>query len=98
MTVPIFMTLVTALSLVDSLLTEALKKSFKITRPTLAAAVIAVIVGWGGGACAYILKDIPFTTSSIICLVLLAPIIWIGATVGYDKVMEVIKQILGLED
>ena len=97
MTIPIFITLVTVLSLVDSLLTEAIKKAFHITKPTLVAAILAVIVGWGGGACAYLLKDIPFTTSSIICLILLAPIIWVGATVGYDKVMEIIKQILGID-
>lgn len=95
MTVPIFLAMVTSLSLVDSLLTEAIKKSFKVTKPTLVAAVLAIIVGWGGGACAYLLKDIPFTTNSIICLGLMAPIIWLCATLGYDKVMEIIRQILG---
>jgi len=94
MTVNLFITLITILSLVSSLLTEAIKKAFHSTKPTLLAAIVSVIVGWGGGASAYLLMDIPFETKSIVALVLLAPIIWIGATVGYDKVKEIIKQIL----
>ena len=94
MTTNLFITLVTILSLVSSLLTEAIKKAFHSTKPTLLAAIVSAIVGWGGGAASYILMDIPFDTKSIVALVLLAPIIWIGATVGYDKVKEIIKQIL----
>ena len=94
MTTNLFITLVTILSLVSSLLTEAVKKTFHSTKPTLLAAIISAIVGWGGGAASYILMDIPFETKSIVALVLLAPIIWIGATVGYDKVKEIIHQII----
>lgn len=96
MTVNLFITLVTILSLVSSLVTEAIKKAFNNTRPTLLAAVVSAVVGWGGGVAAYLLMDIAFTTPAIVALVLLAPIIWVGATVGYDKVMEIIKQILGV--
>ena len=94
MTVNLFITLVTVLSLVSSVLTEAIKKTFHSAKPTLVAAVVSVIAGWGGGAAAYLLMGIPFTTPSIVALVLLAPIVWVGATVGYDKVMEIIKQII----
>ena len=94
MTVTLFISLVTALSLVSSLITEAIKKSFNATKPTLIVAIVAAITGWGGGAIAYSLMGIPFISSNIICLVLLAPTIWLMATLGYDKVMEVIKQIL----
>lgn len=94
MTVNLFVTLVTILSLANSILTEAIKKAFHATKPTLLAAVLAAIVGWGGGAAAYLLMDIPFTTPSIVCLILLAPVIWVGSTVGYDKVKEIIEQII----
>ena len=96
MTLALFITLVTILSLVSSLVTEALKKNIEIKKPTLVVAIISAITGWGGGVIAYILMGIAFTLQSVICLVLLAPTIWLTATLGYDKVMEVIKQIGGL--
>ena len=96
MTLTLFITLVTMLSLVSSLITQAIKKSFNVTKPTLVVAIIAAVTGWGGGTMAYSLMGISFNSSNIICLVLLAPTIWLMATLGYDKVMEVIKQIAGL--
>ena len=93
MSLALFVTLVTILSLVSSLFTEACKKVFKITKPTAFVAVLSAIVGWGGGIITYLLMGIAFTQTSIICLILLAPTIWLTATLGYDKVMEIIKQI-----
>ena len=93
MTLTLFVTLVTILSLIDSLFTQAIKKNFNSTKPTLVALILAIVIGWAGGAAAYILMGITFTASSIICLVLLAPTVWLVATLGYDKVMEVLKQI-----
>lgn len=97
MTTSIFVFLVTALSLICSLFTEAIKKTFKNEKPTLVALILSIICGWGGGTAAYILMNIPFDVQSIICLVLLAPAIWLIATLGYDKVMEVIAQIVGTQ-
>ena len=97
MTLTLFISLATGLSLVSSLITEALKKSFNVTKPTLIVAIIAAITGWGGGAISYALMNISYTSSNIICLVLLAPTIWLMATLGYDKVLEVIKQLAGIE-
>lgn len=95
MTLTLFISLVTALSLVSSLITEAIKKSFNAIRPTLIVAIVSAITGWGGSAIAYQFMGIPYNTSNIICLILAAPTIWLTATLGYDKVMEVIKQITG---
>ena len=97
MTLALFTSLATGLSLVSSLLTEAIKKQFNATKPTLIVAIIAAITGWAGGAIAYTFMGIPYTAPNIICLVLLAPTIWLMATLGYDKVLEVIKQLAGLE-
>lgn len=93
MTLALFMVLVTILSLISSLFTQAIKKTFNNTKPTLIAAILSVIIGWIGGLMAYILMGITFVPSSIICLILLAPTIWLISTLGYDKVMEVLKQI-----
>lgn len=93
MTLTLFIVLVTILSLINSLFTQAIKKTFKVTKPTLVALILAMIIGWGGGIATYILMSIAFTPASIVCLGLLAPTIWLTSTLGYDKVMEVIKQI-----
>lgn len=96
MTLTIFLTLVTILSAVSSLFTEAIKKNFQINNPTLVVLVISAVIGWGGGAATYTLMHIPFIPNNIICLVLLAPAIWLSATLGYDKVKEIIEKIGGL--
>ena len=96
MTLTLFISLVTSLSLISSLFTEALKKTINVTKPTLVVAIIAALTGWGGGAISYSLMGIAYTPSNIICLTLLAPTIWLMATLGYDKVLEVIKQVAGL--
>ena len=97
MTLTLFVTLVSILALISSLFTEACKKAFNVTKPTLLVGILSVVIGWGGGAASYVLMKIPFDTSSCICLFLLAPAIWLCATLGYDKVREVIRQIAGIE-
>ena len=93
MTITIFLTLFTILSVVCSLFTEAIKKTIGTKEPTMVALILSAIVGWGGSAVAYQLMNIPFDTNSIICLVLMAPVIWLGATLCYDKVKETIIEI-----
>ena len=96
MTLTLFVSLVSILSLISSLITEACKKSFNVTKPTVLVGILSIIVGLGGGFIAYTLMGIAFTTSSIICLCLLPLAIWLVATLGYDKVMEVITQLKGI--
>ena len=93
MTITIFLTLFTILSVVCSLFTEAIKRTIGTKEPTMVALILSAIVGWGGSAIAYQLMGIPFNTNSIICLALMAPVIWLGATLGYDKVKETIIEI-----
>lgn len=93
MTVTLFLTIFTILSIVCSLFTEAIKRTIGTKEPTMVALILSAIVGWGGSAVAYKLMDIPFNTNSIICLVLMAPVIWLGATLGYDKVKETLIEI-----
>jgi len=93
MTLTLFITLLTILALVSSLITEAIKKVYKATKPTLVDAIISAVAGWGGGIVAYILMGIPFSAANVVCVILLAPAIWLCSTLGYDKVVEVITQI-----
>lgn len=97
MSLTLFITLLTILSTVSSLVTQGLKTIDKIKDyPTIIVAVVAAVVGWGGGIAAYFLLGVPFDTPGIISLILLAPACWLTATLGYDKVMEVIKQLTPL--
>lgn len=93
MTISMFIVLVTILSLASSLITEAIKKTIGTEKPTLIVLIVSAVTGWGGGIAAYILMGIAFNPISIVCLILLAPIVWLVATLGYDKVIEVIAQI-----
>lgn len=97
MTFTLFIMLFTIGALVASLLTEAIKKAFdnagKSYSANMIALILAVVVGGGGTASAYILMDIPFEVKSILCIVFMAIAIWIGAMVGYDKVTQLLEQI-----
>ena len=100
MTPTIFIGFLVTFSLISSLITEAVKKATKATiSNNLTVAIIAIIVGWGGGAIGYVFLNIPFDNiQNIICLVLFAPCCWLGAMVGYDKVIQTIKQIINVSN
>lgn len=95
MTIQIFLYLFTFGSLISSLLTEAIKKSFKNVSTNIIALINAIFVGVIGTVFAYVLLGIAFSLSNIICIILMAVCIWIGCTVGYDKVIQTIDQLKG---
>lgn len=98
MTVTMFILLMTICSAVSSLLTEGVKNwitnAGKNYSSNLIAMINAIIVGCGGTAIAYVLMGIAFTLSNILCLVLMAAAVWLGSMVGYDKVIQLIAQII----
>lgn len=96
MTVNLFLILIMALAIINSLITEAIKKVYEIKKPTLLVAILSAGTGWLGGITAYILLGIAVTPASVVALILLAPAIWLVATLGYDKVKEIILQVTGL--
>lgn len=97
MTVTLFVTILTVGALVSGLLTEAIKKAYANAKKDYSANVIAlinaVVVGGGGTAVTYMLVGIPWTVNNIICLVLMILCVWIGSMIGYDKIIQLIKQI-----
>jgi hypothetical protein len=97
MTLTLFMTLLVILAVVVSLITEAVKKfldSILIEYASnMVVLIVALIVGVGGTALAYLFLDIAFTTPNIVCMVLMAVAIWVGAMVGYDKVLQMLEQL-----
>lgn len=97
MEIKIFAMLLIILCAVSTLFTEAIKQVYKNANKkysaNLIALVVALVVGGGGAASAYCILAIPFTTVNIILIVFMIFAIWIGAMLGYDKVIQLFEQI-----
>ena len=97
MTVTLFITLFIIGSIACGLITEAIKKTCENAEKEYSTNVIAlidaVVVGGIGTSVAYVLMGIPWTVNNIICLVLMIVVVWLGATLGFDKVKQTLEQI-----
>ena len=97
MTVEMFLILLTILSVVTSLCTEAVKKFLTAQKINYAAnivvLVVSVIVGGLGTIVFYLYNGIAWTALNIICILLMIIANWLGAMLGYDKIMQAINQI-----
>lgn len=97
MTVESFLILLTILSVVTSLFTEGIKNFldsiFFTYVSNILVLVIAIVVGGVGTAIFYMWNDIAWTSLNIICIFLMMCANWLGAMLGYDKVMQAITQI-----
>lgn len=101
MTSTLFMALLIVMALAVSLLTEAVKKFFEGSEITyssnMVVLIVSIIVGVGGTALAYVFLDIAFTPPNIVCMVLMAVAVWVGAMLGYDKVLQMIEQLKNIK-
>ena len=97
MTITLFITMLTIGAGVTSLLTEAIKKAYanagKEYSANLVALINAVVVGCGGTAVLYMLQAIPWTINNIICMILMGIAVWVASMVGYDKIIQLLKQL-----
>lgn len=96
MTIELFIIMLTVGGTLSSLITQALKKAFDELSSNVIAIADAAVVGIGGMIIAYILMDIPFTLQNVVCIPLMAVCIAVGSMVGYDKVVQTLKQIRGV--
>ena len=101
MTLSLFMTLLVILSVVVSLITEAVKKALNEANinysSNLIVLIVSSVVGVGGTLLMYLFLGIAFTAPNIICMVLMAVAVWVGAMVGYDKVLQMLEQLRSLK-
>lgn len=95
MTIELFIYLFTIGSAFSSLLTQAIKKAFDSIPSNILALVSAAIVGVFGTIFAYLAMGIVFNAQNIISIVLMAVCIWLGSMLGYDKVLQTIRQLKG---
>lgn len=98
MKVSMFLILLSAFSLIVGLIVQAFKKLLDSLGAKYSSNVVVVsvsaIVGIGGTAIYYIIVAIPFSAVNIICMLLMGVATAVGAMVGYDKVIQTIKQIV----
>lgn len=97
MNIALFIALLVAFSTVTSLLTEAFKKLLDDTTikysSNVLVVIIACIVGILGTGVYYALCGIEFTLANVVCMPLMGLATSVGSMVGYDKVIQTIKQI-----
>ena len=97
MTVTLFATILTIGAMLNALLTEAIKKAYenegKEYSPNVVALADALINGGAGTAAVYMLMAIPWTINNIICLLIMIVAVWIASMIGYDKVLQLAKQV-----
>ena len=97
MIVETFLLLLTTLSIITGLVTEGVKKaldSFEMNYASnIVALFVAVFIGGAGTIVFYLFNGIAFTGLNIICIFLMMIANWLGAMIGYDKVIQAIKQI-----
>ena len=102
MTVTLFISIFTIGAALSGLLTEAVKKAYENAGKQYSANVIALIdalvVGGLGTAMSYMLLGIPWTVNNIICLILMAVVVWVGSMIGYDKVIQLFAQIKDIKE
>ena len=102
MSVSLFLMLLTMFSAITGICTEGVKNLLndrKIEFSSNALAfIIACIVGIGGTAIYYILCNIPFAVNNVVCMILMGIASAMGAMVGYDKVVQAIKQFGAMQE
>ncbi len=92
-----FLILLSAFSLLSSLITEGIKNIIvdKVNLScNIIALVTALIVGGGGTAVYYQLNAISFTVNNVIYAVLMGLASGLVSMVGFDKVKQAITQIM----
>lgn len=96
MTLEAFIILLGVCSAITSVLTEAVKTFLDLTKVNYASNVvvliIAMITGCAGATIYYFIFIIPINPLNCIMAIFLGLANWVGAMIGYDKVVQAIKQ------
>lgn len=97
MTIQLFLIILTIVSTISSIITEGIKTFLQKENihfsSNILATIVAVIVGVGGTIIYYIFGGIEFTCINIICVILMGLASSLASMLGYDKIVQTIKQI-----
>ncbi len=80
-------------SVMTSLVVEAIKKMMTDKKPTITAAVVAVIMGIAVPVGYLILNHMAITAQDIVYIVAMCVLTWLCSTLGYDTVMTALAQL-----
>lgn len=98
MSATVFLTLLSAFSIISSLITECIKK-IVTDKANLSYNIIALIVAMVVGICGcliyYQLNAIPYHINNIIYMFLMGLASGLCSMVSYDKVKQTIEQVVG---
>ena len=97
MTVSLFLIIFGICSTATVLITETVKRLVYDKTPNLIALITALVTGCGGTAVYYIFNHMPFDLINITAMLLMGIAVAVGAMVGYDKVVQGIRQMIGKE-
>lgn len=97
MSITLFLVLFTVCEVITPLVVEGIKANLKgigkSYNATTMALFTAIAVSGGVGIFSYITKGIDFTVKNILYILFLMGANWLGATLGYDKVKEMLINI-----
>lgn len=97
MNTTMFLILLSAFSVLSSLVTEGIKNitTDKVNLSyNIVALVTALIIGGGGTVVYYQLNAVPFTVNNVIYAVLMGLASGLVSMVGFDKVKQAIEQVV----
>lgn len=97
MSLELFSVLLLGVSVIISLTVEAIKKMLgnKKYSSNIIACLISLVLSPIIGICTCVILGIVIDSKVIICLIALTFLSWLCAMLGYDKVIQSIKQIKG---
>ena len=97
MTVSLFLIIFGICSTATVLITETVKRLVYDKTPNLIALITALVTGCGGTAFYYIFNHMQFDLVNVTAMLLMGIAVAVGAMVGYDKVVQGIRQMIGKE-
>ena len=95
MTITSFLMLLSAFSVLSSLVTEGIKKTFGANKNlpyNIIVLISALIIGCAGTAIYYQLNGVDFTVNNIIYMILMGGAAGLVSMVGFDKAKQAISQ------
>ena len=96
MSVQLFLMLLLITSILVSLTVEALKNMLTVNfSPNIMAAIVSIIISIVVGIFYCILAEVVINSQIIVYLIALTFLSWLCAMLGYDKVIQALKQIKG---
>ena len=95
----IFIQALLCISLLTTATVEGLKKLFEEKKigyePTVLAIIVSVVLSLAVSVCYLIYTSTPFTAQIAVLIVALVFLSFLCATNGYDKIKEIVSQVIG---